>query len=174
MPTGAQRTLHACVLFPETRIPRRGREDAWIGAEGTSLSSTQPAPLDTARRRRRGSLTGAQNTSKPPWLQAQPGTFQFARDREAPPSGHDVTRVSNRRVRLPLFVVTPPCLPLIRVLSPSSRSGGLASNGQCQLEHCEAGHSRDRLSFGGSRGWRREKAAPRKLRSFSRPFCWEL
>lgn len=95
----------------------------WIGGEETSLSSTQPAPPDTARRRRRGPLTGAQDTSKPlpMLLQAQPGTFQFARDLEAPPSGRDVTRVLGHRVRLPLSVVTR--LPLIWVLRPSSRYG---------------------------------------------------
>lgn len=96
-PTSARGTLHARLLCPETPTSCRG-EDARIVAAGTSLSSTQ----ETARRPPKGSLTGVQNTLV--------GTFQFARDREAPPSGHDVTRVLSRNLRLPLSG-TPPSSP---------------------------------------------------------------
>ncbi|KAL1769657.1 hypothetical protein HispidOSU_003830 [Sigmodon hispidus] len=85
LPTSAYGTL----AF-SSQIPRPGRETWWVGAAGTSLSSTRPARRPPHAVRGGGSLTGAQQ-AKSLLLQVQPGTFQFARDREAPPSGHDVT-----------------------------------------------------------------------------------
>lgn len=47
LPTDVHRALHTPAYFPEIRVSRRGAEDTSIGAVGTPLSSTLPAPLGT-------------------------------------------------------------------------------------------------------------------------------
>lgn len=80
-------------------VPRRERTPGWSCGDLTFLHTGGRPP--------KGSLTGVQNTSKPRLPRAQPGTFQFARDREAPPNGYDVMRMLCRDLRL-LLSVTPP------------------------------------------------------------------